>query len=350
MKKKSISLVIGIFLAALSSDFIRAASPSEEEFKQDMEYYQRIDKLEKLDIDDHLRILEKLREKYREANFDLSALQAEIELWENKRQQIKLPEPKKRSLVYARLLQVLITQDMKGSRLVLYIPGNKDFKDEIKRDEKDLPVIAIYLYDTQEALQPAFKNFLVKGGAIQEFRADKLEDQPSTVQVQITLREERPYKIERAGGYIIVTLEAQAVKSSAPSISPPIEKTLPIPKIPQPQETPHMETFSISLLGAVKTQGRLEIESGTRLLEAVYLAGGFLNDASDRLRVVRKDLKEKMILQQVTPAQAKDFILEPDDLVIVPEMNSPKQKIRGEKIILWATFFISMGLVLALLI
>lgn len=341
--------ILGFFLIALNTRFVRAASPSEEEFKLDMEYYQKIDKSEKLNIKDHMDILEKLREKYQEANFDLSDLQSEINFWESKRQQIRpgTPAPEKRSLSYARLLQVLITQDMNRSRLVLYAPGNKDFKDEIRGDKEGVspPVISIYLYNTQEALQPAFKNFLVKNGAIQEFLAEKLPGQPPTVQVQITLREERPYKVEQAGGYIIFTLEAVTeVKTAVPTPTPLT------PKTPQPKVTPSIETLSISLLGAVKTQGRIEIEPGTQLLEAVYLAGGFLDDASDRLRVIRKNPNEKMILKQVTAAQAKDFILEPDDLVIVPEKNSPHQKVRGEKIVLWATFFISMGLVLALLI
>ena len=47
---------------------------------------------------------------------------------------------------------------------------------------------------------------------------------------------------------------------------------------------------------------------------------------------------------------AKDVVLKSGDLVIVPEKNSLKDKIFNGKVVPWATFFISMGLVLALLI
>lgn len=336
-------LILCLYLAALGAGMARAAAPAEKKFKQDMAYYEKTAKSKKMNANDRIYILERLRGKYREADFDLSPLYAEIDRWYGERLKDKTTQKAAdapASPAGGRLTQVLVTEGKDGSRLVLDAPGNEDFKDEIKRDEKGAnpPVILIYLYGTREALDSASKNFSVKTGAIRQFMAEAIPGTPPTVKVQLALREERPYKVERDGSRIILTLEAAA---PAPELS---ENP---PPAPVAEST---ETISISLIGAVKTQGRLDVKPGTKLLEAVYLAGGFTDDAApDRLRVVRKDQGEKVTMQ-ANAAQAKDLILKSGDLVIVPEISSLKQKIFNGKIVPWATFFISMGLVLALLI
>ena len=333
---KNLSLALCLLLAATACPGRgRGASPAENKFKQDMAYYQKSARSKKLNANDRLYILERFREKYREADFDLTPLYSEIDRWYGERAKERPEAPAEQKTSYASLSQVLVTEGQEGSRLVLDAPGNEDFKDEVKRDPKGAnpPVILIYLYGTKNALEPASKNFAVKTGAIRQFRADEVPGTPPTVKVQLALREERPYKVERDGSRIILTLEKA---EEAPA--------------PPPAVAESTETLSISVIGAVKTQGRLDVKPGTKLLEAVYLAGGFTDDAaSDRLRVVRKDQGEKVTMQ-ATAAQAKDVVLKPGDLVIVPEKNSLKQKIFNGKIVPWATFFISMGLVLALLI
>ena len=344
---KNLSLALCLLLAATACPGRgRGASPAENKFKQDMAYYQKSARSKKLNANDRLYILERFREKYREADFDLTPLYSEIDRWYGERAKERPEAPAEQKTSYASLSQVLVTEGQEGSRLVLDAPGNEDFKDEVKRDPKGAnpPVILIYLYGTKNALEPASKNFAVKTGAIRQFRADEVPGTPPTVKVQLALREERPYRLERDGTRIILTLE-NAEEASAPPEPPPA------PPAEAPAEVAaSTATLSISVIGAVKTQGRLDVKPGTKLLEAVYLAGGFSDDAaSDRLRVVRKDQGEKVTMQ-ATAAQAKDLVLKAGDLVIVPETSSIKQKIFNGKVVPWATFFISMGLVLALLI
>ena len=342
-----------------------AASPgwgetlTEKSFNKDMAYYERTAKSKKLSSNDRLFILEKFRQKYKDTDFDLSPLYAEIDRWYG----IRLNEkPRSKTPEYARLTQVLVTEGPDFSRLILEVPGNDAYKDEIKKDSRGAnpPVLLLYLYETKEELTKESKNFTVPNGAIRQFRADKVASTPPMVKVQVALREDRPYRIERDGNQLVLTFTKQdaaqappvpmaptdALEAAGTEESPPEETTVGL----------STSTIPITVIGAVKTQGRLDAKEGIKLLEAVYLAGGFTEKAAlDRIRVVRKDQGKQVTLEFSAMAElkknpAKDVVLKSGDLVIVPEKNSLKDKIFNGKVVPWATFFISMGLVLALLI
>ena len=354
------------------------AASTEKSFKQDMAYYFRTAKSKNLSANDRVYILEKFRQKYKKADFDLSPLFSEIDKWYGVRlkeekspdhkEESRLTEnrkPKTENRKIGQLTKILVTEGRNESRLSMEVPGNAEFKDEIKKDEsgRNPPVLLFYLYDTQERLKPASRNFAVKRGPIRQVQAQTISRKPHTVKVSIALREDRPYQVARAGNQILLTFpkaENQNL-SSAPTLlsstetseSPPPEL---MGEIGSSTKAVHVSSFSITVVGAVKSPGVLKLKPGTKLLEAILLAGGFeANARTSRVRVVRRDQGKKLtqdydLTEILKSDPSRDIALKEGDLIVVPEKNTFKDKILGGKVVPWATFFISMGLVMALLI
>jgi len=85
--------------------------------------------------------------------------------------------------------------------------------------------------------------------------------------------------------------------------------------VPEPVDT-------ISILGGVKRAGSFELKTGMTLLQAVALAGSFIEDARrDQIQIMRKGLKNPMRINAVRIVEGKepDFPLEGGDVVYVGE-------------------------------
>ncbi len=85
--------------------------------------------------------------------------------------------------------------------------------------------------------------------------------------------------------------------------------------VPEPVET-------ISVLGGVKRAGSFELKSGLTLLQAVALAGSFVEDARrDQVHVMRKGASRPIKLNAVRmfEGREKDFLLQGGDVVYVAE-------------------------------
>jgi polysaccharide biosynthesis/export protein len=85
--------------------------------------------------------------------------------------------------------------------------------------------------------------------------------------------------------------------------------------VPEPVET-------ISVLGGVKRAGSFELKSGLSLLQAIALAGSFVEDARrDQVHIMRRDvaLPIKLNAVRMFEGREKDFLLRGGDVVYVAE-------------------------------
>ncbi len=363
---KKIIFLLGFMIAA--GVVHSADSLSEKTFRQDMSFYEKTAKAKKLGANDRLYILERLRQKYSGTDFDLSPLYAQIDHWYGIRLKEKggTPAPEKPAAKapqsHGTLSKILVTDSPEFSRVIFSLAGNSEYKDEVKKDERGTkpPVILLYLYNTRDMLNPASRSFAVKNGLVRQVQVQTLPGKPPALKVQIALRDDTPYQISKEEGQIILTLD-KAVQAQAPAEPVPTSPVQPDP-LPVPLPAPAVAAVEISspvtvtIMGAVKTQGPLKVKEGTKLMEAVYLAGGFEDNARmDKIRIVRQQEGKKVTMtfsaeEAIKKNSAKDVVLMQGDLVMVPEKSSMKDKALNGKVVPWATFFISMGLVLALLI
>ena len=85
--------------------------------------------------------------------------------------------------------------------------------------------------------------------------------------------------------------------------------------VPEPVQT-------ISVLGGVKKAGSFELKSGLSLLQAIAMAGSFVEDSRrDQVQIIRKGVKSPMTVNAVRIVQgrAEDVKLKPGDVVYVAE-------------------------------
>lgn len=85
--------------------------------------------------------------------------------------------------------------------------------------------------------------------------------------------------------------------------------------VPEPVET-------VSILGGVRKAGSFQIKSGLSLLQAIALAGSFMEDARrDQVKIIRRGRKEAIRVNAVKifEGREKDFPLKAGDVVYVAE-------------------------------
>lgn len=212
---------------------------TEKDFQRDMAYYQKTAKNKNLSANDRLYILDRLRKKYSEAEFDLTNLYAEINRWTTEKiKEAKTSQPPKKVLKTkpekksAQLTSILVTESEKTTRIILEIPEIKEYKEIFQKDKKGLrpPVLVLYLYQTKEKLKPTSKNFVVKSGAVRQVQTKQISLQPPTVQVSISFREELPYTLEQKEKQLILNIEktpllAESTPTLSPTLFPSSEKT-----------------------------------------------------------------------------------------------------------------------------
>ena len=120
-------------------------------------------------------------------------------------------------------------------------------------------------------------------------------------------------------------------------------------------EVPRSTKF-VYIMGAVKNEGQYEYKKDTKLMQMIYLAGGFEKYANlDQVRVVR-NIEGKRMVQQINVKTIinnnpdKDISIEPNDLIVVPQKGVFKSKVFNRGLLPWGIFVSSLGLVLILLI
>ncbi|MCO4784108.1 MAG: polysaccharide export protein [Candidatus Cloacimonetes bacterium] len=85
--------------------------------------------------------------------------------------------------------------------------------------------------------------------------------------------------------------------------------------VPEPVKT-------VSILGGVRKAGSFQIKSGLTLLQAIALAGSFLEDARrDQVKIIRRNQKQAIRVNAVKifEGKEKDFALKAGDVVYVAE-------------------------------
>ena len=85
--------------------------------------------------------------------------------------------------------------------------------------------------------------------------------------------------------------------------------------VPEPVQT-------ISVLGGVKKAGSFELKSGLSLLQAIAMAGSFVEDSRrDQVQIIRKGIKSPITVNavRIVKGRAEDVKLKPGDVVYVAE-------------------------------
>ncbi len=85
--------------------------------------------------------------------------------------------------------------------------------------------------------------------------------------------------------------------------------------VPEPVQT-------VSVLGGVKKAGSFELKSGLSLLQAIAMAGSFVEDSRrDKVKIIREGIKSPMTINavRIVNGRAKDVKLEPGDVIYVAE-------------------------------
>ena len=85
--------------------------------------------------------------------------------------------------------------------------------------------------------------------------------------------------------------------------------------VPEPVQT-------ISVLGGVKKAGSFELKSGLSLLQAIAMAGSFVEDSRrDQVQIIRKGIKAPITVNavRIVKGRSEDVKLKPGDVVYVAE-------------------------------
>ncbi|OGR97540.1 MAG: hypothetical protein A2902_01385 [Elusimicrobia bacterium RIFCSPLOWO2_01_FULL_64_13] len=354
-------------LLALLSAAPAPAAATKKTLARDMAYYYKVSKDKGLGPNDRLYILDRLRKKYRDADFDLTDLYREIDRWSAAKAKLKktapaaeteppaqAPEKTRPARRLAVLSDILATESTGYSRLTLTAaPGPVEFDEDSARDPAGAqpPVVLLYIRGAREDLEPLLKNFRVKEGLIRQVQTRTVSADPPVIKVSVSLREDRPFRTEQSDGRIILT-----VLKAGPTVQAAVPEPVPPEPAPPPAEAPKSKG-SVYVLGAVKSPGPYELSGDLTLMQSIYLAGGFDKDAKvDRIRLIRSDQGTKVSWEYdlndiLKRRPEEDVQLKPGDQVLVPEKGSITKRMGGrERVLPWVGFLISLGLVLGFLI
>lgn len=239
LPKVLISTMFLLLLACADPNLPAAgAAPSEKTFNSDLAYYHRISRKKNLNANDRVYILDRLRKKYRDAEFDLSELYAEIDHWSGIRAEKKAKltaEDEKKEEETVRegaLTNVMVTDGEEYSRVILEVEGDYKFKDDLKKDDRGAqpPVIILYLYGVREFLKPSSRNFRVSKGMVRQVQIQTISTDPPTTKMSVSLRKDRPYRVTRNNNQIILSVNKREILPEAPPTAPETKPLVPVPE------------------------------------------------------------------------------------------------------------------------
>jgi protein involved in polysaccharide export with SLBB domain len=209
-------------------------APAEKQFNSDMAYYRRSVKQKKMTANDRLYILGQLRNKYKDADFDLTDLYTEIDrstaLKEKEPAQepsaqepadneepLAAPAPDKTQK--SSLIKAVVVDNKIFSRLTLIFSAVPEYKEILKKDEqgKQPPVIVFYLFNTRSQLKKIARDFKIKKGIIRQVQSASAAAKPPTVRVSVSLRADKPYTVKAEGNKLVLTVLKVDPDSPAPA-------------------------------------------------------------------------------------------------------------------------------------
>ncbi|MFQ3675265.1 MAG: polysaccharide biosynthesis/export family protein [Endomicrobiia bacterium] len=267
MKLKQILIVI--LIIQLSNISVFPTQPlTQKDLEADMRYYNKISVEKNFTKNDKLYLLNKLFDKYRNTDLDISAIVKEIDKI-NKESKKVLPVEKKTVVVEKK---PIVSQEEQN-----YVITSGD-------------IIYIYVTPSEELSRESIVN---------------------------------------ADGMITFPLIG-AVKASGLTVkelSTVLEKALSV-YITDPKVTITMKSFSkkqIFIMGEIRQSGGYQYKEGMKLLDLITTAGGFTNFAGTKnIKIYRgeKDKRQTITvnLEEImkTGDTTKDFVLRPGDIVEVP--------------------------------
>lgn len=238
------------------------AAPIKKNFRQDMDYYYKLSKAKGLGANDRLFVLNRLRDKYKAVEFDVTELYAEIDKWSGTRQkEIKAetanqapaamptpaetvdaapPIPAEQALqpgapaqaapeaakatpeTIGNLTKMTARQQKNLTQIILNAPGLEDYKEVPVADENggEPAATVLYLYHTRNKIPAKARVLKPQKGFVREATAKIVTAKPPTTKVSIAFRKSLPYDITRTGDQLILTVYNRAPMVEVPAPTP----------------------------------------------------------------------------------------------------------------------------------
>ncbi|MCS7151611.1 MAG: polysaccharide export protein [Endomicrobia bacterium] len=268
-------IIIFLFFTLFSLNFVFAKTKplTVNDLNSDIQYYYRISAERQLSPNDKLYILNRIYEKYKNTNLDLSIVQQEIENVKKEQQKINVKK-----------LQLKDTEPAKQ---------NTDYPRNIKDDK-----------------------YRISAGDILYIRVSPAEDLSREVAVT-------------PDGNIVFPLigKVKVEGLTTSELRQILEKNLAI-YISQPKVDISVKYFSkkqVFLMGEVRNPGGYQYREGLKLFELISQAGGVTQYAGTKnIKIYRGEKEQQQILninlEEILLDTSKDVVLLPGDIIEVPRL------------------------------
>lgn len=264
---------------------------TQRDLQNDLNYYYRITSQKKdLSANDKLYILDRIYQKYKDTNLDLSKLKREIE-------KVKLQLEKEKSL----------KTDISSKTITQQTSNLQDTKRDISTNtSSDTSQSRRFIED---------EKYRISVGDILYIRVLPAEDLSSEVVVAPDGKISFP---------LIGSLKVEGL--TIKELQQILEKNLSI-YISRPRVSIVIRYFAkkqVFIMGEVRNPGGYQYHEGLKLFELISLAGGFTPQAGIKnIKIYRGEKgKQKVItvnFEEIITDTSKDILLEPADIIEVPK-------------------------------
>lgn len=273
---------------------------TQKDLQNDLNYYYKITKQKKeLSANDKLYILDRIYQKYKNSNLDLSSLTKEIE-------KVKLQIEQEKKLNTEVSSKTALTQE------TFYLK----ISSPTLQDEQKNPSISTIPLDTSQSKKfIEDEKYKISVGDILYIRVLPAEDLSSEVIVAPDGKISFP---------LLGTLKVEGL--TIKELQQTLEKNLSV-YISKPKVSIVIRYFAkkqVFIMGEVRNPGGYQYHEGLKLFELISLAGGFTQHAGTKnIKIYRGEKgKQKTItvnFEEIITDTSKDIILEPADIIEVPK-------------------------------
>jgi len=278
--KKSITLTItAVFLLLTFNPSLYAEQLNQESLKKAIRYYRKTTTIKKLNANDRLYILYRIRRKYSNTDLDLSAIDAEIAKQEIERARQKPGYLGKNTA----LLKRIYTKE-EAAQLKVFLETSSYVKPGIIKkhfystDKSRL--ITLELPNTIESLANISKDIKFTDGPISRIKTEQFRKKH--VKVHFTLKKDAKLNITNTSNKIIVTASTAGKKQPTPPVpeqlSPNHKMTkgdilkitvFPVIELTQTAVVENNGTINIPMAGKIPVEGLTSIEISNILLPKI---------------------------------------------------------------------------------
>ncbi len=283
-------LHIFLFVILFLAQNLQSAQLSSKDLEADLKYYYKTVQQQKLTPNDKMYILNKIYEKYKNTNLNLTKLEQEIE---KVKKELEKEKQKSQKQIKVSSTTYNVENKTQNMQKLTIVDERKD-KEEVKTEDE---------------------RYKISSGDVLFVRISPAEELSREVVVTPDGRIVLP---------LIGTLKAEGF--TIKELQDNIEKNLAV-YIANPKVSITVKYFSkkqIFVMGEVKTPGGYQYKEGLKLFELISQAGGLTQYAGARnIKIYRgeKDKQEviNVNLEEIISDPSKDILLKPGDIIEVPK-------------------------------